>query len=348
MFRRVVIPALATIQLLSVAAPAIGLPRGSQVQTYQGNLSFPVDMAWVRGTNKIFFTEKNTGRIRVMEGKNLLGTPCRDLAVASSGERGLLGIALHPNFKNNKFLYVYWTDASPLQNKVTRFTVRNNRCRDSKTIIGGINAASSGYHNGGQLEFVGKKLYIATGDAHSASAAQDKNNKLGKVLRLTASGRVPAGNPFNNAVWSYGHRNPFGLARKPGTKKLWETENGPSCDDELNIIKKGRNYGWGGGYRCGTAGVGHRPKPPEIRWSNVIVPTDLGWYRGKLQNIRGLLGGDYAQGRIHHFVLNDKGTDVKKDRVIYNGSDAIIDVAEGPGKWLYFLTTNAIKRVVKK
>jgi glucose/arabinose dehydrogenase len=305
-------------------------------------------MAWVRGTDKIFFTEKNTGRIRVMNGKNLLGTPCADLNVASSGERGLLGIALHPNFKDNKFLYVYWTQASPLQNKVTRFKVVSNRCRKSKTIVGGINASSSGYHNGGQIEFIGKKLYVATGEAHSASAAQDRNNKLGKVLRLTASGRVPDGNPFNNAVWSYGHRNPFGLARKPGTKKLWETENGPNCDDELNIIKKGRNYGWGGGYNCGTAGVGPNPKPPEVRWSNVIVPTDLGWYHGKLKGIRGLLGGDYTQGRIHHFVLNDKGTDVKRDHVIYNGSDAIIDVAEGPGKWLYFLTTNAIKRVVKK
>lgn len=347
MLRRLVIPALAIALLLSLAPAATALPRGSRVQTYQGNLQFPVDMAWVRGTNKIFFTEKDTGRIRVMEGKNLLGTPCKNLPVASSGERGLLGITLHPNFKENKFLYVYWTDASPLQNKVTRFTVKNNRCRNGKKIIGGIDASSSGYHNGGQLEFVGKKLFIATGEAHSPAAAQDRTNKLGKVLRLNANGSIPSGNPFNNAVWSYGHRNPFGLARKPGTHKLWETENGPSCDDELNIIKKGRNYGWGSGYECGTAGVGINPKPPEVRWSNVIVPTDLGWYRGKLKGIRGLLGGDYAQGRIHHFVLNDKGTDVKRDRVIYNGSEAVIDVAEGPGKWLYFLTPGSIKRVVK-
>ena len=348
MARRLVIPLLAIALLLSSAPAATALPRGSKVQTYQGNLQFPVDMSWVRGTNKIFFTEKNTGRIRVMEGKDLLGTPCKDLAVASSGERGLLGITLHPNFKENKFLYVYWTQASPLQNKVSRFTVKNNRCRNGKTIVGGINAASNGYHNGGQIEFIGKKLYVATGEAHSASAAQDRNNKLGKILRLTAGGKVPGSNPFNNAVWSYGHRNPFGLARVPGTKKLWETENGPSCDDELNIIKKGRNYGWGSGYQCGTAGVGINPKPPEVRWSNVIVPTDLGWYRGKLKGIRGLLGGDFGQGRIHHFVLNGKNTDVRRDHVIYNGSEGITDVAEGPGKWLYFLTTGSIKRVVKK
>lgn len=354
MFRRVLIAAFATTFLISLAppisltSPARALPRGSRVQTYQGNLSFPVDMAWVRGTNKIFFTEKNTGRIRVMEGKNLLGTPCKDLAVASSGERGLLGITLHPNFKENKFLYVYWTDASPLQNRVTRFTVKNNRCRNSKTIVGGISAASSGYHNGGQLEFVGKKLFITTGDAHSASSAQNTDNKLGKVLRVNANGSIPDGNPFNNAVWSFGHRNPFGLARKPGTKRLFQTDNGAECDDELNIIKKGRNYGWGSGYRCGTAGVGPNPKPPEIRWSNIIVPTDLGWYRGKLKRIRGLLGADYRYGRIHRFVLNERGTNVKRDDVIYNGSEAILDVAEGPGKWLYFLTTNAIKRVVKK
>ena len=347
MSARLVIPALTIALLLSIAPTAGALPRGTEVQTYQGNLSFPVDMAWVRGTTKIFFTEKNTGRIRVMDGKRLLNRPCADLPVASSGERGLLGITLHPNFDKNKYLYVYWTDSSPLQNKVTRFKVIQNRCRRSKKIVGGINASSSGYHNGGQLEFVGNKLFIATGEAHNPRAAQDRSNKLGKILRLQANGKVPGSNPFDNAVWSYGHRNPFGLAAKPGTQRLYETENGPNCDDELNIIVKRRNYGWGPGYDCGTAGVGKDPKPPEIRWSSVIVPTDLGWYRGKLDALRGLVGGDFARGRIHKFVLNERGTNVKRDKIVYDGGDGILDVAEGPGKWLYFLTPSAIKRVVK-
>ena len=346
--RRSLIPLVALALAAAPLAPASALPRGSRVRTYQGNLSSPIDMAWVRGTNKIFFTEKNTGRIRVMKGRRLLGRPCRTLPVTSSGERGLLGISLHPNFKKTKFLYVYWTDSSPLQNKVTRFKVRNNRCRRATTIVGGLRADSSGYHNGGQLEFAGGKLYVATGEAHEPALAQDTSNRLGKILRVNPNGSVPKGNPFGNAVWSYGHRNPFGLAHKPGTTKIYQTENGPQCDDEMNVIMKRRNYGWGPGYDCGTAGVGPKPKPPEVRWSNVIVPTDLGWYSGKLKGVRGLLGADWGEGGLHHFVLNDRGTRVKRDRIIYNASSSLYDVAQGPGGWLYFLTGNAIKRVVKR
>ena len=314
------------------------------MQTYQGNLDFPIDMAWARGTKKIFFTEKNSGRVRIMKGRNLLSRPCVDLPVNSDGERGALGIALHPRFKRNHFLYVYYTNASPVMNRVDRYKVRNNRCRRRKNIA--KIPSPSTIHNGGQIEFAKGKLYISTGDGGDAANSQNRSSKLGKILRLTAKGRVPSGNPFGNAVWSYGHRNPFGLAHKPGTKRVYETENGPQCDDELNVILKSRNYGWGPGYGCGSAGVGLNPKPPEVRWGNVIVPTDLGWYSGRLKSLRGLLGGDY-HGGLHRFPLNDRGTRVRRDQVIHRDS-GILDVAEGPGRWLYFLTNNSIKRVVKR
>lgn len=345
--RKAVAPTLVAMLVLAAAPTATALPSGTRVQTYQGNLSSPIDMAWVKGTNKIFFTEKNTGKVRIMEGQRLLDQACVKLDVNASGERGALGIALHPNFKQNHFLYVYYTNASPLENRVDRFTVRDNRCRDREGIIDAP-AGSGTNHNGGQIEFAGGKLYVSVGDAAGPALAQNTSSKAGKILRINPNGSVPDGNPFNNAVWSYGIRNPFGLAHKPGTTKIYETENGPECDDELNIIKKGRNYGWGPGYNCGTAGVGNNPVPPEVRWSDVIVPTDLGWYSGKLKALRGLLGGDYGGGRIHRFPMNDRGTSVKKDQVIYNGGDSITDVAEGPGGWLYFLTQNAIKRVVKR
>jgi len=276
-----------------------------------------------------------------------------NLDVNSAGERGALGISLHPRFKSNHYLYVYYTNASPLENRVTRFTVRNDRCRDPKQIVTGIDASSSGYHNGGQLEFAGGKLFVATGEAHSAAEAQDTGNRLGKILRYKPNGSVPDGNPFStpadpNPVWSYGHRNPFGLARKPGTNKLYSSENGPNCDDEVNHILKGRNYGWGSGYQCGTSGVGTTPKGPMKRWTPPIVPTDLWWYKGKLRALSGnLFMGDYGEGRLHKFVLNRKGTRIRRDRIIYNGDAAIVDVAKGPGGWLYFLTPNAIRRIVR-
>ena len=331
------------------ATPTAALPRGTHVQTYRGNLNFPVDMAWLPGSRRIFFTEKNSGRIRVMKGPRLLSKPCVNLDVDSSGESGALGIVLHPRFRDNHFLYVYWTKDSPRTNRVTRFKVEDNRCRNPKVIISGI--PSGGYHNGGQLEFVDGKLFISTGEAHDPGLAQNRNNRVGKVLRLNPDGSTPLSNPFSdpgdrNPVWSYGHRNPFGLTHKPGSKKLYETENGPECDDELNKIVKGRNYGWGDGYQCGTRGVGPNPKGPLVRWSNIIVPTDPWWYVGRMGSLSGdLYVGGYGDGKLHRYDLNAKGTRVVDRRVVYEGA-GILDVSKGPRGWLYFLTDHSIRRIV--
>jgi glucose/arabinose dehydrogenase len=256
---------------------------------------------------------------------------------------------LHPRFRDNHFLYVYWTKDSPRTNRVTRFKVEDNRCRNPKVIIKGI--PSGGYHNGGQLEFVDGKLFISTGEAHDPGLAQNRNNRVGKILRLNPDGSTPLSNPFSdpgdrNPVWSYGHRNPFGLTHKPGSSKLYETENGPSCDDELNKIVKGRNYGWGDGYDCGTRGVGPNPKGPLVRWSNIIVPTDPWWYVGRMKSLSGdLYVGGYGDGKLHRYDLNRKGTRVVGRRVVYEGP-GILDVSKGPRGWLYFLTGDSIRRIV--
>jgi aldose sugar dehydrogenase len=344
-----IVALLAAGFMASFASPVDAVPKGTKVVTYKDGLAFPVDMAWVRGSNKIFFTEKG-GNIRVMVGKKLLGTPCKRLDVNSAGERGALGIVLHPQFESNHYLYVFYTKASPLEHRVTRFTVRKNRCKSAKHIVTGLNASSSGYHNGGQLEFAGGKLFVTTGEAHSPSLAQDTGNRLGKVLRYNPGGGIPNDNPFgnDNPVWSYGHRNPFGLARKPGSKRLYSTENGPSCDDELNLIKKGRNYGWGSGYSCGTNGVGSNPKGPLRRWSSVIVPTDPWWYKGDLRRLNGsLYVGDFG-GRLHRIGFTNNGKKLDFDRVIHSAPNGITDVSIGPGGKLYFLTTQAIYRIVRK
>jgi glucose/arabinose dehydrogenase len=329
--------------------PSDALPRKTKVQTYKSGLAFPIDMAWVRGTKKVFFTEKNSGKIRVLVGKKLKQRACANLDVNSSGERGLLGLALDPRFKKNHLLYVYYTNASPVENRVTRFRVRNDRCTSADHIVTGLQS-SSGYHTGGQLEFVGGKLFVSVGESHEPAAAQDESSRLGKILRLNPDGSVPDGNPFgdNNPVWSTGHRNPFGLAHKPGTNQIYETENGPQCDDEVNRIVKGRNYGWGPNYECGTAGVGPNPRGPLVRYSNIIVPTDPWWYRGRMKSLNGsLYFGGYGDEELHRLVMNDRGTRVTDDRTIYSG-DPIVDVSQGPGGWLYFMTPNAIKRIVPR
>ncbi len=353
MTRRIWVTALA-VAVASVAlvpAPAGALPNGTRVRAYKGGLSFPVDMAWLPGSKTIFFTEKDTGKVRIIKKRSLLTRACVNLNVASEGEQGALGITLHPKFRRNHWLYVYFTNSSPRDNRVVRFTVAHNRCRKSKVIVKNIDA-STGYHNGGQLEFVGGKLFVSTGESHDAQRAQNKNNRSGKVLRYTARGGIPKGNPFSrsgnrNPVWSYGHRNPFGLTHRPGTTRLYETENGPSCDDEVNRILKGRNYGWGAGYQCGTAGVGSNPKGPLRRWTPTIVPTDPWWYVGRMGRLSGdLYMGDF-RGKLHRFHLNRKGTRIKRSSVVYSGG-GIVDVSKGPGGWLYFLTASGMFRIVPR
>ena len=341
----------ASLALAIVVLPSstLALPRGLNVRTYKAGLNFPVDMSWLEGTRRVFFTEKNTGKIRILNGRRLRDRACANLDVNSEGERGLLGIELHPRFRRNHWLYVYYTNSTPLENRVTRFRVRNGRCRNPKHIVTGITASPAPYHNGGQLEFVGNKLFVSTGEAHEPSQAQVRNNRLGKILRYNADGSIPNGNPFSNVtgrnpVWSYGHRNPFGLTHKPGTKRIYETENGPNCDDELNFIKKGRNYGWGPGYQCGTRGVGLNPKGPLKRWSNIIVPTDPTWYIGRLNGLSNrLFVGSFNSGKLHRFKLNAKGNRIRRHNVIFNSGGGILDVAKGPRGLLYFLTSSAIK-----
>lgn len=326
---------------------------GRVVQTYKGGLNFPVDMAWVPGTKKIFFTEKG-GKIRVMAGRKLKPRACARLNVNQAGERGLLGIALGPRFRTSHHLFVYYTHSSPLENRVARFTVHHNRCRNRRDIVKGISASSSGYHNGGQLELLGGKLFVSVGEAHSAGNAQVKTNRLGKILRYNRDGSIPTGNPFRknghrNPVWTYGHRNPFGLTHVPGTSRILETENGPECDDEVNRIVKGRNYGWGDGYQCGTGGVGRNPKRPMARYNPTIAPTDDVFYRGRLRSWRNsLFFGDFNKHHLHRLVLNSRQTRVVRQSVVYTAGSGITDTAVGPGRWLYVLTTSSMLRVTRR
>ena len=168
--------------------------------------------------------------------------------VREQGESGLLGLALHPEFDQNRLLYIYLTyqGASSLLNRVERYQFDGRVLSDRVVIIDQIPGA--GNHDGGRIEFgPDGLLYITTGDAGYGAYAQDINSLAGKILRLHDDGTIPADNPFGNAVYSYGHRNPQGLAWDE-QGQLWSTEHGPSGFgsgyDELNLIEIGGNYGW--------------------------------------------------------------------------------------------------------
>src|SRR5688572_8316615 len=204
--------------------------------------------------------------------------------VLHTGEGGLMGMALHPDFASNKFVYLYFTTAENGQrNRVQRFRLEDDHLVEDKMILDGIPAAI--YHDGGQIAFgPDGMLYITTGDANSPDLAQDLSSLAGKTLRVTPEGGIPSDNPFGTAVWSYGHRNAQGIAWD-AKGRMWQTEHGRSGAlsgyDELNLVEKGKNYGWPVIQGDATAAGMVRPvhhSGPNVTWA----PSGLAYVGGKL------------------------------------------------------------------
>lgn len=166
----------------------------------------------------------------------------------ANGEGGLLGAALHPDFSKQPWLYLYFTTktGNRIINRVQRYRLENDALSEPKIIVDNIPGGR--FHDGGRIAFgPDGYLYITTGDAGVENLAQDKNSLAGKILRVTEDGAAPGDNPFGSLVYSYGHRNPQGLAWD-GASRLWATEHGRSGKlsgyDELNLVSPGKNYGW--------------------------------------------------------------------------------------------------------
>ena len=213
------------------------------------NLDVPWAIAFLPD-NKMLVTER-PGRVRII---NADGTTRQNFAATISvdvepgGEGGLLGIALHPSFNENHYVYLYYTYRSQENqtlNRVVRMKFENDKLANEEIIVDKIPGAI--YHNGGRIKFGHDGyLYITTGDGRESSRAQDTDSLAGKILRVTDQGKAALGNPFNNPVYSYGHRNPQGIAWD-SRGQLWATEHGrsnPTGYDEINLIQSGKNYGW--------------------------------------------------------------------------------------------------------
>lgn len=213
------------------------------------SVAFPVAIAFKPGSSgDFFFTEKNSGLVKLYQGGAVRATPFAAISITNGGEQGLLGVALHPQYPDSPFVYVQYTRSGDRANVVARLRDSSGLGVDSRLIVIAPRTNAATNHNGGNCHFgPDGKLYVSFGENATTSHAQDSSatNLLGKILRLNPNGSIPSDNPFaGKPFWSIGHRNSFDFTFDPLSGKMYCSENGPSCDDEVNYVPARGNLGW--------------------------------------------------------------------------------------------------------
>lgn len=302
----------------------------NQAELMADNLEVPWAMAFLPD-GRMIFTER-PGRVKILDGNQT--RVVADLIVTANQESGLMGIAVDPNFNQNKYIYLYYTKGS--FNRVSRF-VLNDQLSNETVILDNI--PSSPIHNGGRLKFgPDGKLYLTTGDAGNSNSAQDLNSLGGKILRLNPDGSTPSDNPFGNLVYSYGHRDPQGLSWSPdGT--LYESEHGATKNDEVNIIIRGGNYGWP--LYQGNDTANGFIKPVRAYTEFTLAPSGLAYYQGSLY-LAGLRGNQLRQ-----LKLSADGGSVAGEEALFQDLGRVRDVVEY-NDYLYISTSNRDGRGIPK
>jgi glucose/arabinose dehydrogenase len=310
---------------------------------------------------RMLYTEKQ-GELHLLDpahpetNQRIEGTP----VVWNFGLGGLLNVVVHPDYAKNGWIYLTYTESSTGadgRSKGTLAVVRG-RIRDGKWVdqqdlfhLPEKYFSTSGDHVGCRLVIRDGFIFFSIGDRGAKETAQDLAIPSGKIFRLTEDGKIPKDNPFPKgegmlaAIWSYGHRNPQGLAFQPGTDVLWESEHGPRGGDEINVIEAGKNYGWpvisygmndnGTPLTYETAREGM--EQPKHYWTPSIAVCAIAFYEGdKFPSWRGNLfaGGLYSE-ELHRLTLKDK--DVIGDKVVLRGAGRIRDVVNGPDGTLYLV-----------
>jgi aldose sugar dehydrogenase len=320
-----------------------------KVETVIGNLQVPWSIVWAPD-GRMIFTER-PGRVRVFENGKLRPEPLFTVPdVEPRGESGLMSIALHPQFAANHLLYLsYAYSQSGQLVRVARYRETPSGFTDRKVIIENIPAAQ--FHAGCRLRFgPDGKLYITTGDATQRELAQRLDSLAGKTLRLNDDGTVPSDNPFvgqANArpeIWTYGNRNGQGIDFQPGTNLLFETEHGPSGfdgpggGDEVNILERGKNYGWPViHHRMTHEGM----ESPLLEYTPACAPASGVFYRGsQFPQFKGnFFFGCLVGTRMIRVVLDGRRV-VSQENLLEKKYGRIRDVAEGPDGYVYFSTSN--------
>lgn len=337
-----------------------------RVETVVADLGIPWSVAFLPGVDNLLVAERD-GRLRlVRDGKlhpdPIAGTP----EVVAQGQGGLLVVQAHPDYAQlgNGWIYLAYSEANTsgreAMTAIVRGRIRDHAWVDEQVIYRAPSASylTGGNHFGTRLVFDQGYLYFGIGDRGRQEQAQELDRPNGKMHRIYDDGRVPEDNPFASTdgalatIWSYGHRNPQGIVARPGTTgdtlQIWETEHGPRGGDELNLIKRGANFGWplvtyGMNYN-GTPVTAETSRPgleqPVIHWTPSIAVCGLDFYVGdKFPAWQGnLLVGALQQQELRRLVLD--GDTVKEQEVLFRGIGRVRAVQTGPDGFIYVCLEN--------
>ncbi len=343
------------------------LPPGASIQTILPNMAQPIAMAF-DPQGRLFYTEKETGNVRLYSNGTLQPSPVIHFDADPSAEGGLLGIAVDPNFNTNHYIYVFYRCGTPAclpdEDWVVRFVENNGAGSNPTTIFTGPQTGS--YHISGNIHFgPDGKLYIAMGENGNPNNAQDVTVPNGKFHRINSDGTIPSDNPVFTqtgalrSLYAMGLRNSFDFTFDPLTPgRIFASENGPGCDDEMNRIVGGYNYGWGRpGYDCDDA----HPSPqyntiPPLWYLGVgeccEAPTGITVYSGSQipQWQNGLFMATYNTQALRHFYLNTDRTQVTATNIV-QGVSVGTDIETGPDGALWYIEgsgymSGTLKRIV--
>lgn len=346
-----------------------------RIEVVARDLGTPWGMAFLPD-GRLLVTERSPARLRILDTSGKLLPPVEGLpTVHQQQDAGLLDVAISPDFARDGWIYIAYSDDDPSLPEpppsppgTPGFLVKR---KPSMTVIarGKIDATNhwvqqqdlfrqpfasyttSGAHYGSRLLFDGKgHLLFSLGERGDMKNAQDLSSPLGKIHRVNLDGSIPADNPFVGrpgafpSIWSYGHRNPEGLAFDPATGLLWESEHGPNGGDEINVIEKGHNYGWGVISMGAQPGITKTAAPgmeqPVAWFYPTIAPSGIGFYEGdRYPAWKGSLFVSALRGQQLR-RLTVKGRKVVAQEVVFEQLGRVRDVVTGPDGLLYLIITN--------
>jgi aldose sugar dehydrogenase len=342
----------------TLAAPATG-PDGIGAEPVATGLEYPAGFTFAPD-GRIFYAELLTGEIRIFEPSTGSDTLFYTVSGAEQGQMGLISLAVHPRYPTTPYIYAYASRfvQGAQRNQILRIVDDGGVGTNARVIYSVLMLGVE--HFGAHMVFGrDRMLYVVTGEQGDPANAQDLDNTLGKVLRMTDRGRVPPDNPFpDSLVWAFGIRNSIGLAFDPLTGNLWEEDNGPECNDEINRIELALNYGWGPAGTCDIP-----PDPPAntnqdgpdpvlpVRWfATPRAPTGVSFCRGcGLPGSEGaLFVGNFNTMDILRAVLTADREDILSLAKAYQHSSPVHSVERGPDGGLYFSDLDAIWRLVNE